>query len=536
MDVVWKPHKKQTEFLSLPDTIFEALYGGSAGGGKSDALIMLPIIRGFYKEPRFKGIIFRRTYPELESEIIVRTQNGINCLNGESIKYSDFGAKYNSEKRRWTFPSGAIVQFGHVEYESDVRKYDTAEYNYMAFDELTSFSEFQYIYLSRTRCRSSSKLPAIVRGATNPGNVGHAWVRRHFIEPAPYGSLIVDKKTGLKRIFIQAKPTDNPHLDPNYVQKLSGLPEAERRAKLDGDWWTFEGQVFEDFRADHFPDEPDNALHVIPPQDLPSYWPRILAIDWGFSANTVALWGAVAPNNRLYIYREYVTKKAKISEWASEIGKSSHGEEFKDLVLCQSAWQNRGEDLLIAEQFEKYSGLRARPADNRRIHGKMLLQEYLRWSPKPARKVIEGSFDPDFANKVLRSGGIERYKEYLGNFEPEVPEVNLPKLQIFNTCPELIKTIPLCVYADKDRMTGKPAEDVKEFVGDDSYDCVRYLIEAADRFVEAAGPDGREKVEKILHEFAEDKNWTRFHRRMEHVERTLPVVRPVRRFHRGRVA
>src|SRR5690242_16322545 len=95
----FKPHKKQESFLSIPDSIFEAMYGGAAGGGKSDILVMLPLLRRFHESPYFKGIIFRRTYPELESEIIARSRKW----------YPHFGGVYHEEKRRWTFPSGAIM-------------------------------------------------------------------------------------------------------------------------------------------------------------------------------------------------------------------------------------------------------------------------------------------------------------------------------------------------------------------------------------------------------------------------------------------
>ena len=304
-DKIWKPHERQASFVSIPDSIFEALYGGAAGGGKSELLLMTPIIRGFYKEPRFKGIIFRRTFPELESEIIVRSHDW----------YRAAGGIYSEDKKRWKFPSGAIMQFGHVEYESDVRKYDTAEYNYMAFDELTSFTQNQYIYLTRTRCRSSSsRLPAIARSATNPGNIGHAWVRDHFINVAPYGVIVVNKRTQLKRIFIQSFAEDNPYLmqnDPQYINRLDSLPEAERRAKRLGAWDTFEGQVFSDYREYPGETEPENANHLCDPFKIPEWWLKFLAVDWGFSAMTIALWGALSPDDRLYIYREYSIKEAK---------------------------------------------------------------------------------------------------------------------------------------------------------------------------------------------------------------------------------
>lgn len=532
MDKTWRPHKRQTDFFSLPDTIFEALYGGAAGGGKSEALLMLPIVRGFYKEPRFKGLILRRTFPELESEIIVRSREWYNLT----------GAKYNEERKRWTFPSGAIMQFGHIEYEEDVRKYDTAEYNYIAFDELTSFTEFQYTYLSFTRCRSSSsKLPAIVRSGTNPGNIGHAWVRDRFVQPAPYGTIILDKTTKSKRIFIQSFAEDNPYLmenDPSYVNRLDSLPEAERQAKRYGHWDTFAGQVFDEYREipNKLKNEPDNACHIVQPFQIPDYWLRFLAIDWGYSAMTIALWGALSPKDRLYIYREYSIKQAKTSTWATDIGRLSEGETYSDVVLCRSAWQNRGEQLNQAENFNKYSNLIARPADNDRIAGKLLIQEYLRWREKPKPKTIKGNFDNDLATRILRLKGMEAYKSYVASFEPEKPETDLPKLQIFPDCVELRKCIPLCIYDKKSNTTNKPAEDVREFAGDDPYDTLRYLVSSVDKYLGTLKAEGdhRDRVSQILEKFAQNRDYNYLHRAMEIAEKQEPELVPIKRFHRSK--
>lgn len=529
---VWRPHKRQELFSSLPDTIFEALYGGAAGGGKSEELLMLPLIRGFYKEPRFKGIIFRRTYPELESEIIQRSREW----------FPRFGARFNEDKKRWTFPEGSILRFGHAEYEEDVRRYDTDEYNYMAFDELTSFTEFQYTYLSKTRCRSSSsRLPAIVRSATNPGNTGHAWVRDYFITPAPYGTIIIDKKTQLRRIFIQSFAEDNPYLmqnDPGYIRRLELLPESEKQAKRYGLWDTFEGQVFSEYREvpNEAKGEPQNACHICVPFKIPEWWQRFLAIDWGFAAMTVALWGALSPDNRLYIYREYAQKQAKTSTWATEIGKLSQGEKLADIVLCRSAWQSRGEELTQQEQFTKYSELTARMADTDRVAGKLMVQEYLRWEPKPKR-TISGDPDAGVAAKILRMEGLDAYKEYLSMFEPEPEELNLPKLQIFPDCKELRKCIPLCIYDKKSNSTNKPAEDVREFNGDDPYDTLRYIVMAVDGFLDTQKAEGlhRDKIGQVLAAFQKNRDYNYLHRAMEKLDKEEWEAQPVRRFHRARV-
>jgi hypothetical protein len=528
-DLVWKPFKRQSEFLALPDSIFEGMYGGAAGGGKSEALLNLPLIREFINHPRFKGILFRRTYPELESELILRSENqGL---------YSACGGKYNKEKKRWTFPSGAVMQFGHLEYDSDVRKYDTAEYNYIGFDELTSFTEYMYLYMF-SRCRSSSpKLPAIVRSGTNPGNIGHGWVRARFVEPAPYGTLIVDTRTGLKRIFIQSKAQDNPHLmenDPQYISRLEGMAEKDRRAKLDGDWWTFSGQVFDDYREERFPDDPPNAVHVIDPFAIPAWWPRFLAIDWGFSAMTYGLWSAISPEGRVYFYREYSVKGAKISQWATDIGRLSADDELTDIVMCQSAWQQRGDDLNIAEQFTKYSGLRPRLADNARVSGKLLLQEYFRWRSKPARRNPSNQeYSNETAALVLRTKGMEAYKSYVTSFEPEEPELNLPKIQIFRDLTILRRTIPLCIYDDNKK------EDVAEFSGDDPYDTLRYNVKAVDyyNFSRLAGKrDGLVKLGAVIAEFEQTKDWTSFHRKLEALERkAIKAVAPIGRRRHARM-
>lgn len=530
-DRVWKPHKRQEQFASLPDTIFEALYGGAAGGGKSELLLMLPIVRGWYQEPRFKGIIFRRTFPELESEIIVRSRDW----------YSLAGGKYNEEKKRWIFASGALMQFGHVEYESDVRKYDTAEYNYMAFDELTSFTHGQYIYLSRTRCRSSSsRLPAIVRSATNPGNIGHAWVRDHFISPAPKNTIILDKQTKLKRIFIQSFAEDNPYLmsnDPQYVSRLESLPEAERQAKRYGSWDSFEGQVFSDYRELPGDGEPTNACHIVEPFVVPNWWLRFLAIDWGYASMTIALWGALSPEDRLYIYREYSIKEAKTSTWATEIGNYSVGETFKDVVLCRSAWQQRGDERTQQEEFTRYSGLIARQADNDRISGKLILQEYLRWKEAPSKKPspFELTYSADRAQYILRTQGTPAYERYVGSFRGIKEDVVLPRLQIFPDCKEVRRCIPLCIYDKKSNVSEKPAEDVREFAGDDPYDTVRYLVMAVNRYLGNLRDEGaaRKKENAVIEDFEKSKNWTEYYRKMSMLEsQQIPVIAPMRRIHR----
>jgi hypothetical protein len=487
---IWKPSARQAEFLALPDDIFEALYGGAAGGGKSEVLLALPLVREFYKNPKFHGIIFRRTFPELEESLILRSKTGLgnpdDDVSGPS--YYDFGGAYNAQQHVWTFKSGATIRFSYMETDDDARSHKTAEYNYIGFDELTAFTQFQYTYLT-SRCRSGNNLPRIVRAATNPEGVGLAWVRERFVEPAKEGhKKIFDRKSKSFRIFIPAKLKDNPYLDkkdPNYRNRLAILPEAERRALVEGDWFIFSGQVFTEFRAQSLPDEPANAIHVIEPFPIPDWWPKILAVDWGYAHKTSALWAAVSPEGRVYVYNQYVGQKEYISTWASNIRRMSQFDEnLGIIVLDPSAWNTTGVEKTIAEQFHDSSGFNPSKADNDRVGGKLLVHEFLRWRSRPHRYKPSEGYSPEKAQDIWRRHGETAQKEYEKMFLPEDPETNLPKLQIFSHCTDLVKTIPLMVYSDKDPgYAGTLAEDVKKVDGDDSYDCLRYLLKAVNNLV-----------------------------------------------------
>jgi hypothetical protein len=494
VEKVWKPTDKQQQVISLPDSIFECLGGGAAGGGKTDLGILLPCVRQFTEHPKFKALVMRRTHTDLEKEIVVRQHEW----------YGGMGAVYNETKKRWKFPTGAIVQNGHSEREQDVRKYDTTEYNYIDWDESTHFSAFQYLYLSLSRCRSSSPdLPAFVRCFTNPGNIGHSFFKKRFVDPAPFGNkILIDKVTKIKRIYIPFLGRDNPHLlinDPLYLQRLEGLPEVEKRAKLYGDWSSYEGQVFSEFRVFRLSDEPENACHVMQmgpggyqlSKFIPSWWPKILVIDWGWDAQTFAIWGAVSPNGRLFIYRTWSWRKTPIRIWAKELINlmsvgSENEEMLDDFVLCHSAGQHFGEEKTIREQVteafdDKYP---IRLADRDRIGGKNLIHEYLRWRVVPRAQLPDRCFDSELANRILRNFGEEKYFEYLELFKEIPDEDNLPKLQILSHGPEgrenkeLIDVIPACMPDEKN------PEDVAEFDGDDPYDALRMAVKSAHLYVD----------------------------------------------------
>lgn len=512
-----KPHEIQEELLRLPDDVFEALYGGAAYGGKSWILTLLPLFRGFYKFRGYKGIILRNKFPDLEREIIRLSKE----------YYPKTGAKYNEQKHSWEWPEyNSYQDFGHVQHAGDITMYDSSQYNYCSFDEVTHYSAYPYHYMVGSRVRPSSSFNiAIVRNGTNPGGIGQTWVYKRFVEPFEDGRKIIrDPSNGLLRIFIPAKAEDNPYgmeYDPLYVKKLEILKtvsEAEYKAKRYGDWHAFKGSVFTTFRPISMPGEPANALHVIPSFQIPDWWPRLLSIDWGKRAMCYAMWGAVAPNGRVYIYRERAWYGRDIPYWASEIRQinSECNEIPVHTVLCGSAWQSRGSES-IAEEFQKYSDLVPTSSANTpgsRVAGLQTVHDFLRWEKKISLKAKGQFYDLAVAQEIYRNYGPKALEDYKKDYIDEAEEENLPILQIFENCKILVETIPMCIYDEK------KIEDIAEFEGDDPIDDLRYFCRAAKKLLlgEFGNLSLAAQRDAIVQRHKETQDMTSFYRQMERFE------------------
>jgi len=548
----WKPNKKQAEFLALPTTIKEGFYGGGAGSGKSDVLLVYGIVHRWHENPVFKQVFMRRTYPDLKKEIVGRTRE----------LYSKFGATFNSTDMVWTFPredqygagirgnAGAQIFLGHCEQEKDVHNYDSMEISLFTPDELTNCTEYIYLYIGfeRNRAPVGSGLPSIIRGAGMPGGIGHTFVKKRFIDPYPEGGKIIVGKGGNKRIYIHSTLDDNiDNIDPTYAQSLEGRPEAERKAKRHGDWNAYLGQVFDEFRDKRFPDEPDNALHVCEPFEIPKWWPKFIIGDWGFAAMTYIGFYAVSPNKRVFLYREIYWTKTKIAEWAPVVKKFADDEQPKAIKFCKSAGQDRGQEHTIQEQIETALEQPIDLSNNTsgaRIAGKMLIHEYLRWKARPSVSSSEMPiYSEEHAMYLYRMKGMEEYKSYLRLFDPPAPEDNLPRLQIFlcdannhdghpNCCPTMIDSIKACNY-DAKKKDGKPVEDVAEFEGDDPYDDLRYALDSADSYFNEANAEFKrvEREAAIINQLNSSGDWTAFHRNMHTIEQH-DSPKMVSRFHR----
>ncbi len=243
-------NEKQVIFLLL-NHVREAMYGGAAGGGKSDGLLMAAL--QYVDMSGYAALLLRRTYSDLAlpDAIMSRAQ--------EWLMPTD--AHWNAKDKTWTFPSSATLSFGYLQHENDKYRYQSSAFQFIGFDELTQFTQTQYLYLfSRLRRLRDVTIPLRMRSATNPGNIGHEWVKARFVTPA----------NTRDRIFVPAGLDDNPHIDRDeYIKSLMELDIVTRERLLHGDWEVSESGGI--FRREWFP-----IVDALPPanqfQDWACYW------------------------------------------------------------------------------------------------------------------------------------------------------------------------------------------------------------------------------------------------------------------------
>ena len=401
----------QTEFLAAAEK--DVLYGGAAGGGKSYAMLVDPL--RFCHRSAHRGLILRRTMPELR-ELIDKSR--------ELYPRAFPGARFREVEKVWNFPSGAKIEFGFLERDADVYRYQGQSYSWIGFDEITHLpTEFGWNYLSSRLRTPDSEITPYLRCTANPGGVGAHWVKKRYVDPnEPNNSF--RGADGLTRKFIPARLDDNPYLatDGRYEEMLKALPPVQRRQLLEGNWDITEGAAFTEF---------DTDAHIIPPFQIPVHWERVKGIDYGYSSESACIWSAVdSSDGTLIIYRELYRKNLTGVDLGEMITQMELEDPFSvQGVLDTSAWAKTGTTGPTVGEALQLAGHKLRRADKNRIQGKIQIHEYL---------------------KLQQSGR--------------------PRLQIFNSCPNLIRelqSIPL----DKNN-----PEDVDTHAPDHAYDALRYLI------------------------------------------------------------
>ena len=375
---------KQEKFINAEAD--EVLFGGAAGGGKSCG----QVIDAFLYAMTYKGskqIIFRRTFPELDKSII-RTALEL---------YPQKLFKYNSSKHTGVFANGSIIDFGYCDNEKDVFKYQSAEFDVIRFDELTHFTEDIYIYLI-SRLRGANDFPKMVKSSTNPGGVGHTWVKERFIDIGR-PDTVHEFETGT-RIFIPSKVQDNHFLmakDKNYIKRLENLDEKNKKALLYGDWDIFDGQYFAEFKRD---------IHTCRPFEIPPDWRRYRAIDYGLDC-LACIWVAINSIGECYVYKEYAESNKIISDGAKDINNYTD-EKIKLTYAPPDLWGRSQESGKSRADLFREAGLTLIKSNNDRVAGWLCIKEML---------------------KPNANGDV--------------------KLHIFDTCTELIKCITSIQYDAK---------------------------------------------------------------------------------------
>jgi len=394
------PNPQQRAFFLC--TARHVAYGGARGGGKSWAMRRKFVLLAL-RHPNLQLLLLRRTLPELMEN------------HGRPLQRELAGiASYNAGSRAFLFRNGARIRLGYCDREADVYQYQGQEYDVIGLEEATHFTEAQMQFLCTCNRSTGAGFPPRMYYTCNPGGVGHAWVKRLFIDRRYQNSEAAEDYA-----FIPARVYDNKVLlarDPGYVRALLNLPEHLRRAHLEGDWDALEGQYFAEFRRDR---------HVLEPFPIPAWWRRFRAMDWGYNDPCCVLWFACGPDGRVYVYREEYARQVLSSRMAKRAAALSAGEKIAYTAASPDAWQKRGlshaadgiEGESIAEVFAS-CGVPLLKADNARVAG---------W---------------------------QRVRECLAEGDD-----GLPMLQIFSTCANLIRTLPLLVHDANDPEDAAGGED-----------------------------------------------------------------------------
>lgn len=430
----WAPQPGPQTDAICADWCSELLYGGAAGGGKSDFLLgdYLQDVETYGQA--WRGILFRRSLPELE-ELIGRSHE----------IFPGTGGVWKEQQKRWTWPNGATLRMRYLEADRDATRYQGAAYTWIGWDELGQHpTPYGYKYL-RARLRSAFDVPTKrIRCSANPGGVGHQWIKSKFVDRAPNGYVaFADPETGGDVMFIPSRLSDNAILmknDPGYVGRLKGLGSPELvRAWLEGDWNVIAGAFFPEF----------GPQHVVRPHELPKGWARFRSMDWGSARPFCVGWYAISdgeltqyPRGAIIKYREWYGSTGEpnvgLKMTAEEVGagiveREEPDENIKYGIIDPAAHASDGGPS-IAERILRGSGGRVgfQRADNKRV------------GPRGAM----GGWDQ---LRARLKGDGER-----------------PMIYFFETCRDTIRTLPALPH-DETR-----PEDVDTDAEDHAADEVRY--------------------------------------------------------------
>jgi phage terminase large subunit len=377
-------------------------FGGARGGGKSWAVRTKAKLLAL-NYAGIKILIVRRTYPELMNNHIMILRAELNGI-----------AKYNDRDKLMYFPNGSTIKFGYLKNESDTHQYQGAEYDVIFLDEATHFTAYQYATLTAA-LRGANDFPKRMYLTCNPGGVGHAWVKRLFIDRAfRAGERPEDY------VFIPARVTDNRILvekDPEYVRRLDNLPPSLRAAWRDGSWDVFAGQFFTEWNRD---------VHVCAAFVPPSWWRWYVTMDYGLDMLAALLVGVDEAGDACVVAEVYEGRDLGeghegliVSEAAERVKRLAEGRQITAYLAPPDLWNARQESgRSVADIFAEH-GVYLTKTSNARVDGWLAVKEWLK----------------------VREDGTAR-------------------LRIFPSCRNLIRTLPLLQYDERrpNDAAGEPHE------------------------------------------------------------------------------
>jgi Terminase large subunit, T4likevirus-type, N-terminal len=428
IQTVWEPQNgPQSAFVNCP--IFEVLFGGARGGGKTDGVLGDWVLHAADHGQNAIGLMVRRTRVELD-ETFERARD----------LYSKLGAHATYSPRRFVFPNGARITYAYLERDSDAETYQGASYTRVYVEEAGNFPSPTPIMKLMATLRSGAGVPVGMRLTGNPGGPGHQWLRSRYIDPAPMGWKVLTDDTGLERIYIPSRVGDNKFLGADYVQRLraSGSPELVR-AWLEGDWSVVSGAFFPEFAMHR---------HVIAPRELPAHWARFRSFDWGSARPFACHWWAVSDGSLANIARGCLVN---YREWYG----MRPGEPNVGLRLTAEA---------IA------AGIKAREADDPApmtgVADPAMFAED--GGPSIAQRMIAQGviFRPADNKRVAGRGAMGGWDQVRARLEGDAD--GKPMLLLFSTSRDLIRTLPALQHDD-----ARP-EDVDSDMEDHAPDSARY--------------------------------------------------------------
>lgn len=410
---IYELQPKQLEFAH--STAKFRLYGGAKGGGKSYAM-RSECVKQCLAARKVRGLALRRTFPEIEQNMIIPMTSEL-----PKTLYTP-----NLSKGVFTFNNGSTLKFSYCKNFQDVMRYAGIEYDFICIEELTHWAEREFKILMNCLRTSREGIKPHAFFSTNPGGVGHAWVRRLFVDRKfQHG----EKPENYD--FISAKVYDNYALmkaQPEYEEDLQNLPDALRRAFLDGDWDVFEGQYFPEFNREHHVINP-----IIPKTAIKK---RIIVFDYGYSAPSAVLWMAQDTQDNVYVYRELYITKQTYRQLAVRIKALTPSDEMEEMstIICDPAIIQKPSETTGSSARDEMSkvGINIKKANNSRIPGWNVVRKFL---------------------KVAR--------------DPNTKELN-SKLKITSNCSNLIRTLPEQLHDDKN------PEDLNTKLEDHAADALRY--------------------------------------------------------------